>query len=77
MHIIHLAWAKPKLLLLRMVAETSKACIAGSGTCFNLDIEWRAAELLRSLPNKFEYIFSTQCFQVTSKTNLSHFLLLF
>ena len=51
-HIIHLAWAKPKLLLLRMVEETSKACIAGSGTCYNLDIEWRAAELLLSLPNK-------------------------
>ena len=37
--------------ILRMACETSHACIAGSGTCYNLDIEWRAAELLRSLPN--------------------------
>ena len=31
---------------------TTTACIAGSGIYYNLDIEWRAAELLRSLPNK-------------------------
>ena len=37
--------------ILRMACETSHACIAGSGTCYNLDIEWKAAELLRSIPN--------------------------
>ena len=47
---MHLAWG--------MAQETSHACIAGSGTCYNLDIEWRAAELLLSLPNTQEDIFS-------------------
>ena len=34
-----------------MAQQTSNDYIAGSGTCYNLDIEQRAAELLRSLPN--------------------------
>ena len=55
MHTVIWLGGKPQAFILRMAKETSHACIAGSGTCYNLDIEWRAAELLRSLPNKHIY----------------------